>query len=767
MAVPNPLPNATGDSIEQLRNSLDYQTRLNRVSDLIHEADSFAEVMPKVLPDLLLLLSAERLTIYQKARNGREIVSKLKLGDAINEIRVPLSTTSISGYCALSQEVLRIVDVYDAQELQAIHPQLRFDTSFDQRSGFRSRSMLVVPIKHKNILLGVVQVINRVDGQAFADIDLANTLRLATIIAQKFRYELQTAQDPYEYLVMLKRLTPEELSRYKTRARDERVAIERILIDEHGITPEDVGASLEHYYQVPFMAYDPGIKIPHELLAGINESYLLNQFWVPVAGDCKEVTVLIDDPTDTQRIMEIQRVLRVENFVFRVGFKEDILRYLGQGGSQASTERTVGISDLVGKLGQAAAAPTVTDSEVASDASGEEAVIIQLVNRIIVGAYQQGASDIHIEPSKGDAQAVVRFRIDGACRVVSRIPATHIQNLVARIKVMARLDISERRKPQDGKLTVKIQKQPVELRVATLPTVHGESVVMRILAASKPLAMDKLGLSAWNEEKIREAVSHPHGIFLVVGPTGSGKTTTLHSLLGFINTTDRKIWTAEDPVEITQPGLQQMQMHPKIGLTFATALRAFLRADPDVIMIGEMRDQETAEAGVEASLTGHLVFSTLHTNSAAETIVRLLDLGIDPINFADAFLGCLAQRLGRTLCKKCKEAYPATEDEYERLRRYYGAAHFDELNLDLAQLTLYRPTGCEVCGHTGYKGRVGIHEMLAATPEITDLIYRRASATELKNQAIAQGMRTLMQDGIRKLIAGQMDLAMLRKVVAE
>ena len=289
---------------------------------------------------------------------------------------------------------------------------------------------------------------------------------------------------------------------------------------------------------------------------------------------------------------------------------------------------------------------------------------------------------------------------------------------------------------------------------------------MRILASNKPLPLDKLNFSERNLRETEKLVERPHGIFLVVGPTGSGKTTTLHAILSHINTHERKIWTAEDPVEITQPGLQQVQMNPKAGLTFATALRSFLRADPDVIMIGEMRDKETAEAGVEASLTGHLVFSTLHTNSAAETVTRLLDLGIDPISFSDAFLGVLAQRLVRTLCDKCKQPYTPEEEELILIRRYYSEERFAELKVDPATATLQKAVGCPACDNTGYRGRTGIHELLVSSHTMKDLIYHKATADEIQKLSIVEGMRTLMQDGIAKMFKGQTDLAQIRKVAA-
>ncbi|MGD8514849.1 MAG: GspE/PulE family protein, partial [Granulosicoccaceae bacterium] len=518
----------------------------------------------------------------------------------------------------------------------------------------------------------------------------------------------------------------------------------------------------ERYYQVPYTPYDPEVDIPLEIVKNVNEAYLRKQLWVPIAANDDEVVILIDDPTDNHRIMEIQNIVRAHNFSFKLGLPEDILRYLGQ---DAGAGSHLDLHELVGRLQDERLEEEELD--VADTVDENEATVIQLVNSLILDAYRAGASDIHIEPSKGKTASKVRLRVDGICRNALTIPASHIRAVVSRIKVMARLDISERRKPQDGKLAVKYKGQPIELRVATLPTVNGESVVMRILAASEPLPLGKLNLSDRNLEEIKRLTASPHGIFLVVGPTGSGKTTTLHAVLGHINTPERKIWTAEDPVEITQPGLQQMQVLPKIGLTFAAALRSFLRADPDVIMIGEMRDQETAESGVEASLTGHLVFSTLHTNSAPETLTRLLDMGIDPVSFSDALLGVLAQRLVRTLCSDCKQTYTPEAEEFQLLQRYYGEEVFGELNVDRANLKLYRAVGCDRCGGTGYRGRTGVHELLVSTHEMKELIYRRATASEIKELAVQQGMRTLMQDGIVKLLKGQTDLAQVRRVAAE
>jgi type II secretory ATPase GspE/PulE/Tfp pilus assembly ATPase PilB-like protein len=378
---------------------------------------------------------------------------------------------------------------------------------------------------------------------------------------------------------------------------------------------------------------------------------------------------------------------------------------------------------------------------------------------VIIDAFQRGASDIHIEPYGKDDNTRIRFRIDGDCVRYQEIPPAFRNPLVARFKIMAKLDISERRKPQDGKIKFRMRDRTIELRVATLPTVNGnEDVVMRILAASKPIPLDEMGMSQRNLDEMRKLLAKPYGLVLCVGPTGSGKTTTLHSALGTINTIDMKIWTAEDPVEITQAGLRQVQVQPKIGLDFASAMRAFLRADPDVIMVGEMRDKETASTGVEASLTGHLVLSTLHTNSAPETVTRLIDMGLDPFSFADALLGVLAQRLTRGLCKKCRQQYDATDAEVDEIVHAFGEEEAGRRGFARGRVALWRGAGCEVCGKTGYKGRLAVHELLVNDDSIKQAITKRAPVEDVRRFAVAGGMTTLLQDGIEKAIAGKTDL---------
>jgi type II secretory ATPase GspE/PulE/Tfp pilus assembly ATPase PilB-like protein len=492
---------------------------------------------------------------------------------------------------------------------------------------------------------------------------------------------------------------------------------------------------------------------------------LKNNLFVPVAQSNSKIVIAMGNPNYLPGQDTIKGLIPGKEFEFCVSLKEDIIKMIDHF-FDVKRSNLIGESGSIEEiLGQLESAEQEVDDE-REDVTEEDGAIIQLVNKMVVDAYSRGASDIHVEPRMGKADAMVRFRVDGACHVYQTIPYTYKSALCSRIKIMSDLDIAERRLPQDGKIKFKkYAPLDIELRVATIPTTgRNEDIVMRLLATGEPLPLDKMGMRERDYKGFLAMIQRPYGIVLVVGPTGSGKTTTLHSALRFINTPDKKIWTAEDPVEITQEGLSQVQVHPKIGLNFASAMRSFLRADPDVIMVGEMRDHETASMGIGASLTGHLVLSTLHTNSASETITRLLDMGMDPFNFADAVLGILAQRLVRTLCKDCKEAYHPSQEEFDTLVRAYDG-NFDALGIAYNKdLTLYRPKGCQKCQNTGYKGRTGLHELLAGTPNMKSLIQNKARMEEVRQQAIADGMTTLMQEGIRKIFLGQTDLLQVRKV---
>jgi len=436
----------------------------------------------------------------------------------------------------------------------------------------------------------------------------------------------------------------------------------------------------------------------------------------------------------------------------------------------------------LGALGETPLVELINDD--AEDANGalnqDDASIVGLVNKIISDAAEVGASDIHIESFYGDPLAYIRLRRDGRMEEYSQYSASYHRAVISRIKIMSNLDISERRIAQDGKISfLRPGRERMDLRVATIPTSRGiENVSIRLLHAGDPYPIEALKMCERDLSVFKRLIHRPYGLILVCGPTGSGKTTTLHSALRELNTPDKKIWTAEDPIEIVQKKICQVQVNPKIGWTFATALRSFLRADPDIIMIGEMRDQETAKIALEASMTGHVVLSTLHTNSASETTARLLDLDVDPFNLGDALIFILAQRLTRCLCAHCAEKVPldtaeiddlTTEYHYSAHKRSPSMAERDQIVRTWkrqltkgADLALWKAKGCDHCGMEGYQGRVALFELMEATPEIRELVVHKSPASEYQRIAVEQGMRTLKQDGIEKALLGLTDMAEVR-----
>ncbi len=535
------------------------------------------------------------------------------------------------------------------------------------------------------------------------------------------------------------------------------------------VSPETIKRTLAKKLGILFVNVqkfniDPGViaLVPEKLV----EKYTL----LPLYRTDKKLIVAMEDPMQTAPLEELRFILNL-TIEPVMALKEDLLAAINlYYKSKFSSEA---VDDLAASVKVAKESKEVADDE----APGTDNTLVKFVNMMILDAFRQGASDIHVETAPGNRPSRVRFRKDGIMVKQFEFPSQFKRTLVSRIKIMAQLDISERRKPQDGKIEFRhAGLGKLELRVATIPTANTlEDIVMRVLVASKPIPLDRLDLAQDYLEAVKILAAKSFGLFLICGPTGSGKTTTLHSVLGHINTDDRKIWTAEDPIEITQEGLRQVQINSKIGWTFATAMRSFLRADPDVIMVGEMRDAETCKMGIEASLTGHLVLSTLHTNSAIESIVRLLDLGMDPFNFADALLGVLSQRLVRRLCNKCKKSYSPSDVEMRALVEEYCFGipldpkviyqHWQKKYLkDSDTLTLYSKTGCNECDGSGYKGRIAVQELLVVTPEMRKLIQRRAPVEEMLGLAITQAMRTLKQDGIEKVLQGHTDIQQVRSL---
>jgi len=616
--------------------------------------------------------------------------------------------------------------------------------------------------------MGVIQIINKKVGEGkFSEDEIALALEIADVLGVAFYNQqrfVRHRKTRFDYLINRELIKEEDLESAWKESREKKEPIESLLMRKHKISKEDIGHSLEEFYNCRFVKYNDKTPIPGHLIKNLKKNYLRRELWVPIGTVGDKIHVIMDDPNNIIKKDSIESLLKTKQIKYDVALEDDIIKYINLFFSSPEDEHS--FTELLGKMEGEEGAPG-EDEESTEAVTESDSVIMQLVNKIINDAYNRRASDIHIEPNVDRKNVEIRFRIDGDCSLYQTVPFSYRAAIISRIKIMSNLDITVKRLPQDGKIKFRRPSgDEIELRVATIPTQGGvEDVVMRILAKGETMPLNDMGLLPRNYKELVNIISKPYGMILVVGPTGSGKTTTLHAALHHINRPDRKIWTAEDPVEITQYGLRQVQVQPKIGFDFAAAMRSFLRADPDIIMVGEMRDFETAKIGVEASLTGHLVFSTLHTNSAPETIVRLLDMGIDPLNFADALLGILAQRLVRTLCKSCKEKYHPTREEFDEMVESYGREDFEKLSIQYDdKLFLYRPKGCELCNNTGYRGRMGIHELLIATDEIKRLIQKHETVETLRNQSIKEGMTTLLQDGIQKAINGFTDFVQVRRV---
>jgi type II secretory ATPase GspE/PulE/Tfp pilus assembly ATPase PilB-like protein len=771
---------------------LAFLHRLQEVSTKIHATANLDEIMLDLGLDFCDLFDSDRFTLYAVTPDKEAIVSKVKTGlTSFRDLRLPIAASSIAGFAALTRQTLNLADVYDEQELKRLSPELQFLRGVDQRTGYRTREMLVAPLVDKaGALLGVVQFINHRAGGPFPAMCVEGVGQLCETLAVALsqRMKPQRPRGKYDALVAQAVLSGAELEQATRAARDRDLELETVLIDDYGVRPAAIGAALSQYFGVPYEAYQAERIKPVELLRNLKQQYVEENGWLPLEDGPDGLVVMALDPERVGASRIVAQVFARGRVQLRVTTRHDLALSIAQfyGGGGGVLE-AASVGELLSHLDADGLDDDDDDDGARTEVSeAVENELVKLLNRVIVDAWRQGASDIHIEPQPGRGKTLVRFRKDGVLVPYVEIPASYRNALVARVKIMCDLDISERRKPQDGKIRFrKYGPLDIELRVATIPSSGGvEDVVMRILQAGEPIPLEKLGIAPYNLERLRATVEKPYGLFFVCGPTGSGKTTTLHSILAHLNTPETKIWTAEDPVEITQKGLRQVQVNRKAGLDFATVMRAFLRADPDVIMVGEMRDRETVSTGIEASLTGHLVFSTLHTNSAPESVVRLLDMGMDPFNFADALLGILAQRLARRLCTACRQPYHPEEAEVRDLLLEYceelqGTAAF-QLDLDAARaevlagwrrrhadaegrFTLYRAVGCAEC-NKGYRGRIGLHELMLGTDRIKRLLTEHARVAALLAQALEDGMLTLKMDGIEKVLSGDTDIKMVRAV---
>jgi type IV pilus assembly protein PilB len=545
---------------------------------------------------------------------------------------------------------------------------------------------------------------------------------------------------------------PDKLALVRGRAQ-QGGSLSQAILDEGVATSEGIARALATRFHLPLvdLAVNP---VDDEAAKQVPLHVLERVVAIPYLLDGGTLRVAVADPSNVHAIDELRLATR---FPLEIGVagREDI---------EAELRRLVRTSEAFGaramveeELGLVEEEEEADDLEV--DDGISDAPLVRLVNSVIFQAAEDGASDIHFEPQEDSL--IVRFRIDGVLQEVQRIPKRMTPGVTTRLKVLAKLDIAERRKPQDGRISLNAAAagRMLDVRVATLPTVEGESVVMRLLDKSKkPPTLEELGLSVDMQAKLTELVMRPTGALLVTGPTGSGKSTTLYAALSQINRPEINIITVEDPVEYRLQGINQVQINTRAGLTFASALRSILRSDPDVVMVGEVRDGETAKMAIEAALTGHFVLSTLHTNDAPGALTRLNEMGVEPFLVGAAVTGVLAQRLARKLCSHCCEMYTPSIDELLRARVSPDVAAASD------GMAFYRKRGCPRCNQTGYKGRIGIYQLLAMSEQLESLAVQKASREDLERAALAEGMRTLWDDGLAKVAAGLTSVEELARV---
>jgi general secretion pathway protein E len=564
---------------------------------------------------------------------------------------------------------------------------------------------------------------------------------------------MMEAMAPEEYFVHKGRLTPEDVAEARAIIEDKGGQVTRILMDQKKISERELLAFWSENLGMEIIEDLGARELDYDLASTLPIQYAKKHLVLPYGRTYDEVQVVIHDPLTSDEVLgDLQVIFAPLTVIASLAPAREILSAINRIYGQAEDE---GASEIIQDLDQGEDLLTGLEEDVSADLLDEtsEAPIIKLVNHILAQAVKGRASDIHIEPYHHELN--VRFRLDGVLYNKLSLSRKLHSAVVSRIKIMAKLDIAEKRLPQDGRIEIRIGDRQVDLRVSTIPTVFGERVVMRLLEKGlRLLTLEEIGLPAQLLEEMYHLVTLSHGIVLVTGPTGSGKTTTLYAALNHINSPDKNILTIEDPIEYQLDGIGQMQVSSKIDLTFARGLRAMVRQDPDVILVGEIRDLETAEIAIQAALTGHLVFSTLHTNDAASTVTRLIDMGIEPFLVSSSVRAIIAQRLVRRVCPECRRPYTPTGEQLEE----WGLGFLPEGTV------LYKAGGCPACLETGYRGRTGIYEFLHMDEELSSLILQTSDANQIRSAAVAKGMRTLRQCGMELVARGETTVSEILRV---
>ncbi|MEA2062875.1 MAG: GspE/PulE family protein [Gemmatimonadota bacterium] len=719
-------PSATTDTT--VHTSADEKQVLNNLLKILVSKRQITEkdldtVLKITIQKLVELVQAQAITIYSVGKNNAIHFTNVYFSEELYKDDEKLLEAFRKKADRLQKIILKKGQGIVGKVIESAETYISFDTQndpnfysgVDKETSFQTKSMITVPVIADQVI-GAIQIINKNPPNSpglFTESD-------RKLLEEVADYSAKIIQKVHQPEV---KMTDKELAYYLSRLTDH----EYFDIQED-FTPDE------------------------KLLNLVGEENCKKYLILPIKKTgSQSVEITISNPVDFERIDNFRWATKLGVDKIVVSSESQIRKIIEEYFKHESTD----IDEVAALVGDTYGPSEVEAVEMDEDMDEESTPIVQLANRIIEDAYTRGASDIHVEPF--EKETLVRYRVDGVCHTALKLPPNSLKALISRLKIMSGLNIAERRLPQDGRIVFKDFTRTgidIDLRVATGPMVFGEKVVMRILdKSSTAVALSMMGYSDHNLKIYEKIVRSPYGMILHVGPTGSGKTTTLYAALNYINDPGINIQTAEDPVEYMLFGINQMPMRKEIGLTFARALRCYLRQDPDVILIGEIRDLETAEIAIEASLTGHLLFSTLHTNDAAGTVTRFLDMGIQPFLVSSSLLCVCAQRLLRRLCPKCKEPCEPTEQELEILGEYAQGA------------TLFKTKGCEACNNSGYKGRIGTHEILTLNDTLKEMILRKASSEEIRDEGIKAGMITIFKDSLEKAAKGITSMEEVVRVV--
>lgn len=753
-----------------LKSEVAYRSKLQEISNAVYAASDIDGILIDAAGQIVEIMGARRITIYYFDGIQRELVSRFKSGDEINEIRVPVNKHSLAGYCAVTRQMVNIRNVYDARELAGIDPDLGFDRSWDEKTGFETRQVLAAPIVFQSVVLGAIQLINRKKGGPFSAGDEKKLSELTTILGiALYKQQQMTARLKGRFDLLLENynITREELDDAVIAARERNKPVERFLVEDLEIDKSDVLKSLSRYYNLPAVEYSDDMDLPADIIAGLDTGMMEKQGCVPAGFENGDLLVAMADPDDLECLGQIREQFSGYTVRAAVAMKKDVLNMLRLAADMQSRPAESSLQIHV------PTAPGPADQRDKNSAllTEKSPEVAEFLRSLLAEACSRGASAIHFEPEPDQMEIRVRFRTDGVCAPGSTISGSLYNAVLERVRAMAGLDNARTGPYQHGRLRFQAEEgRDAVFQVTIIATAGGrEDLVMRMQPAAAPMSIDALGLGTNTRQVFAGALEHAHGLILVSGPPKSGRTTTLHAALAQINAEEKKIWTAEKALEIIQPGLRQVRVEPAAGYDYADALESFVYADADRILIDDIPDGKTANAAISASLSGNLVLSGFTGPGAPETLARLVVMDADAFHLAEVLICILSQRLVRTLCTRCRQARHPGRKEYDQLVSLYGKAAFVR-DIDIAfskDLTFYAPAGCPECSHTGYKGQTGIFELLSVTDEIRDMIQTRPPGRHLgsmiREHAVSRGMTTMFQDGIAKVFAGHCDLAQVRR----